>query len=158
MTRSHLLVPVLLTLGLACARPAFQVSRTNPATLPPPRGYTHVVGVTGGRTLYVSGQIALDRGGALVGPGDLKAQTRQVFENLQAALATEGAGLDDIVKLTVFMTDASQVQTFREVRDAFLPRASPASSLVQVARLVRPDLLIEVEAIAVVPATPALRR
>ncbi|HJV37452.1 MAG TPA: RidA family protein, partial [Geothrix sp.] len=122
----------------------------NPATLPKPNGYSHVVEVEGGRTLYVSGQIALDKDGALIGKGDLKAQTRQVFENLQSALRASGATLDHVVKITVFMTDVSDIQAFRDVRDTYFTQQHPASSLVQVSRLARPDLLIEIEAVAVV--------
>lgn len=127
-----------------------RMKHVNPEGLSKPTGYTHVVEVTGGRTLYVSGQIALDRTGALIGKGDLKAQTQQVFENLKVALAASGATFDNVVKITVFMTDASEIATFREVRDRYLTRDLPASSLVQVSRLARQDLLIEVEAIAVV--------
>jgi len=144
---------VLLVLAVAAAVGGAQgkpiVKRTNPPSLSKPTGYTHVVEVTGGRTIYVAGQIALDQAGAMVGKGDLKAQTQQVFENLKVALAASGATLDDVVKITVFMTDASDLQPFREVRDRYFTGAPPASTLVQVVRLARPDLLIEIEAIAV---------
>src|SRR5262245_50485733 len=126
------------------------MKHANPATLPSPVGYTHVVEVTGGRTIYVSGQVALDHTGALIGKADLRAQTRQVFENLESALATASATLDHVVKLTVFMTDVSDLPTFREVRDLYFTKQPPASSLVQVVRLVHPDLMIEIEAVAVV--------
>jgi reactive intermediate/imine deaminase len=126
------------------------VKHRNPSGLAEPRGYTHVVEVSGGRTLYVSGQIALDRDGKLVGPGDLRAQTEQVLENLELALADCQAALEDVVKLTVFMTDVSEIAIFREVRDRHFAKPLPACSLVQVARLARPDLLIEIEAVAVV--------
>jgi reactive intermediate/imine deaminase len=122
----------------------------NPTTLPKPTGYTHVVEATVGRTLYISGQIALDKEGAIVGKGDLEMQTRQVFENLKSALAAGAATLDDVVKITVFMTDVSKIQTFREVRDRYFTKELPASSLVQVVRLARPELMIEIEATAVV--------
>lgn len=126
------------------------VKHTNPPTLSKPTGYTHVVEVTGGRTIYVSGQVALDQAGAVVGKGDLKAQTRQVFENLKAALAACGASLDHVVKITVFMTDVSEIQTFREVRDRYFATELPASTLVQVVRLARPEFMIEIEAVAAV--------
>jgi len=126
------------------------VRHINPPTLSTPRGYTHVVEATGGRTLYVSGQVAVDREGNLVGAGDVTAQARQVFENLKAALAAADASLDDIVKITVFMKDVSQLQAFRAVRDVYFPGEKPASSLVQISQLVAPELLLEVEAIAVV--------
>src|SRR5574341_885089 len=111
------------------------VKHTNPPTLSKPTGYTHVVEVSGGRTLYVSGQVALDQAGAVVGKGDLGAQTRQVFENLKSALAASGATFDHVVKITVFMTDVSEIQTFREVRDRYFTKELPASTLVQVVRL-----------------------
>ena len=126
------------------------VKHVNPTTLSKPTGYTHVVEVTGGRTLYVSGQVALDQGGGLVGKGDLGGQARQVFENLKAALAASGGTLDHVVKITVFMTDASEVQRFRDVRNQYFAKELPASTLVQVVRLARPEFLIEVEAVAVV--------
>src|SRR4030095_6335687 len=134
----------------ACAGSAPVLTRKNPALLSKPNGYTHVVETSGGRTVYVSGQVALDATGALVGTGDLKAQTRQVFENLKAALADSGGTLDDVVKITIFMTDLSPIQDFRELRTGYIPRELPASTLVQVVRLARPDFLIEIEAVAVV--------
>jgi reactive intermediate/imine deaminase len=145
-----LFVALPLFSGLACSHGGSAVKHVNPPALSKPTGYTHVVEVTGGRTLYVSGQVALDRAGAVVGKGDLKAQTRQVFENLKAALAASGATLDDVVKITVYMTDMSQVQTVRDVRDGYFTKNPPASTAVEVSRLVRPELMIEIEAVAVV--------
>jgi enamine deaminase RidA (YjgF/YER057c/UK114 family) len=121
----------------------------NPPTLATPRGYTHVVDVTGGRTIYVSGQVAIDRAGEIVGANDVRAQTQQVFQNLKAALDAAGAGFADVVKLGIYMLDASQVQVVRDVRDTFVDvKAPPASTLVEVRRLARPEFLIEIEAIA----------
>jgi reactive intermediate/imine deaminase len=113
------------------------------------------VEVSGGRTIYISGQVPLDREGNLVGGDDFAAQTRQVFENLKIALAATGATFDDIAKLTVFVTDVSRIQDFRDVRNQYIPGEKPASSLVQVVALFRPGILIEIEAIANVPASPA---
>lgn len=125
------------------------VTFVNPATLAAPRGYTQVVEVVGGRTIYVSGQVALDPHGAIVGIGDLEAQTRQVFENLRAALASAEACFADVVKLTIYLLDATAVQTVRDVRDEFVDVTNPpASTLVEVRRLVREEYLIEIEAIA----------
>jgi reactive intermediate/imine deaminase len=140
-------VPLLAAQAGAEGRPV--VKRTNPPTLSKPTGYTHVVEVTGGRTIYVAGQVALDATGTLVGKGDLKAQTRQVFENLKSALASSGATLESVVKITVFMTDVSEIQAFRDIRDTYFTKEPPASTLVQVVRLARPDFLIEIEAVAV---------
>lgn len=139
-----------LMAGPASAHGRPIVRHVNPTTLPKPTGYTHVVEVTGGRTLYISGQIAVDQAGAVVGKGDLRAQTRQVFENLKSALAASRATFDHVVKITVFVTDVSEIHTFREVKDGYFTKELPASSLVQVVRLVRPELMIEIEAVAVV--------
>ncbi len=125
----------------------------NPIDLPHPFGYSHVAEVSGGKTIYLSGQVALDRSGTLIGPGDLRAQTQQVFENLKGALAAVGADFNAVVKLTYFVLDISQISIAREVRDQFVNvQQPPASSAVEVRRLFRDDVLIEIEAIAVIPA------
>ncbi len=116
-----------------------------------PTGYTHVVSATPGRTVYIAGQVALDRSGAVVGAGDMRAQAKQAFENLKAALEAAGAGFQDLVKVNTYVVDMSQLQAIREVRAAYFTSTPPASTLVQVSRLARPEFLIEVEAIAVVP-------
>jgi enamine deaminase RidA (YjgF/YER057c/UK114 family) len=122
----------------------------NPETMHRPTGYSHVVEVTAGRPVYIAGQVALDAAGALVGPGDIRAQARQVFENLRAALQAVGAGFDQVVKLNYYLVDASQLPVVREVRDEYVnPQRLPASTAVEVRRLFREDLLIEVEAVAV---------
>ncbi|NLS00355.1 RidA family protein [Rhizobium sp. P38BS-XIX] len=126
----------------------------NPQSMPKPFGYSQIVVTGPGRTVYVAGQIALDAQGQLVGAGDIRAQTEQVFRNLQAAMQAAGGDLGDIVKLTVFMVDVGALAIFREVRDRFIkpgPRV-PASSLVQVSALFRPEFLIEIEAIGHVAA------
>jgi reactive intermediate/imine deaminase len=127
-----------------------QVRRINPPTLSTPTGYTHVVEVAGpAKTVYVSGQIALDKDGRLVGAGDMKAQAEQVFKNLQAALAAAGATFKDVVKINIYLTDMDQAPAVRELRSRYLGESAPASTLVQVVRLARPELMIEVEVIAV---------
>jgi enamine deaminase RidA (YjgF/YER057c/UK114 family) len=123
----------------------------NPETMHHPAGYTHVVEVTAGRPVFIAGQVALDPTGALIGPGDIRAQARQVFDNLQAALQAVGASFEQLVKLTYYLVDANQLPVVREVRDQYInTRQPPASTAVEVRRLVRDDLLIEVEAVAVV--------
>lgn len=115
-------------------------------------GYSHVVEVRGGRTVFVSGQVALDAEGAVVGAGDFAAQARKVFENIGQALAEVGLTFHSVVKLTFFLTDFAHLAEMRTVRDEFVNvQAPPASSAVQVARLVHPELLLEVEAIAAAP-------
>jgi enamine deaminase RidA (YjgF/YER057c/UK114 family) len=122
----------------------------NPESLTKPTGYTHVVEARGGRTAYISGQIALDQYGSIVGINNIEAQARQAFKNVRLALEAVGMTFNDVVKLGVFVTDISQVGTLRRVRDEFVNlQRPPASTLVQVAALVRPELLFEVEAIAV---------
>ncbi len=127
------------------------IQRMNPAGLSTPTGYSHVVSATGGRTIYVSGQVAFDAQGQLVGKGDLAAQTRQVFANLETALKAAGATFDDVVKTNYYMLDAAQVAVVREIRSKYFTRELPASTLVEVRRLANPDFLIEIEVVAIVP-------
>ena len=130
-----------------------QVKRTNPPTLSTPTGYMHVVEVTGpGKTIYIAGQIALDKDGNVVGAGNMKAQAEQVFKNLQAALESAGAKFSDVVKMNTYVTDMEQAPAVREVRARYFGDATPASTLVQVVRLARPEFLLEIEVIAAVPA------
>ena len=127
-----------------------QIHRMNPSSLPAPPGYSQVAVITGGEWIVIAGQVALDQRGAVVGPGDFAVQAEQVFRNLMHALEAAGAGPRNLVKLTTFVTDISQLPAFRRARDQFLdPAHPPASTLVEVARLFRPEFLIEVEALAV---------
>jgi enamine deaminase RidA (YjgF/YER057c/UK114 family) len=129
----------------------------NPETMHRPTGYTHVVEVVAGRPVYISGQVALDSTGSLVGPGDIRAQARQVFDNLRVALQAVEATFDQVVKLNYYVVDATQMPVVREVRDEyFSPGRLPASTAVEVRRLVRDDLLIEVEAVAVIASVQPL--
>jgi reactive intermediate/imine deaminase len=118
---------------------------------PPATGYSHAVSARG-RLVVVSGQVPLDAQGDLVGPGDAEAQTRQVFANIQTALAAAGATMADVVKLGYFLTDLADLPTVRRVRDEFIAaKTPPASTLVQVVGLVNPGFRVEIEALAVVP-------
>jgi enamine deaminase RidA (YjgF/YER057c/UK114 family) len=133
--------------------PPDQVQFLSPAVLPAPAGFSQVAKVTGGQTIYLSGQVPLDAAGELVGRGDFRAQAQQVFENIDAALAAAGAKFGQVVKLTMFVVDRSYVPMLREVRDQYVNTvAPPASTLVVVQGLVREEFLLEVEAIASVPA------
>ncbi|MDT3441670.1 MULTISPECIES: RidA family protein [unclassified Pseudofrankia] len=121
-----------------------------PAGVAPGVGYTHVVAGTG-RLVAVSGQVALDENGAVVGVGDPAAQAVQVFANLGRCLAAAGATFADVVKLTFFVVDVAHLPAVRAARDAVVDTARPpASTAVQVAALFRPELLLEIEAFAVV--------
>ncbi len=116
-----------------------------------PNGYSHIVEVRGGRTLYIAGQIALDAEGKVVGEGNFQAQAKQVFANLEARLKEAGATFKDVVKLNYFVTDASEIQALRAIRDSYVNKENPpASTLVVVRGLFRPEFMIEVEAIAVI--------
>ncbi|GGR98421.1 enamine deaminase RidA [Streptomyces aureoverticillatus] len=122
-----------------------------PDGVAPATQYTHVVTGTG-RLVAVSGQLALDEQGELVGEGDAAAQAHQVFENLRRCLAAAGAGFDDVIKLTYFVTDVAHMPAIRAARDAHLdPARLPAASAVQVAALMGPAFLMEIEALAMVP-------
>ncbi|GHB49025.1 enamine deaminase RidA [Streptomyces umbrinus] len=122
-----------------------------PDGVAPAAAYTHVVMGTG-RFVAVSGQLALDEDGKLVGQGDPAAQARQVFENLRRCLASAGATFDDVVKLTFFVTDMAYMPAVRAARDEHIsPGRLPAASAVQVAALVSPDFLMEIEAFALLP-------
>ena len=123
----------------------------NPPNLSPPSGYTHVVEVNGGRTIYIAGQVAFDKSGNVVGAGDFAAQTTQVFENLKVALASAGATFANVVKTNTYITDMTQIQALRDIRAKYYGANAPASTLVQISKLAREELMIEIEAIAVVP-------
>jgi enamine deaminase RidA (YjgF/YER057c/UK114 family) len=124
----------------------------NPKDLSKPGTYTHVVSVAGaGKLVYVSGQVSYAADGSIVGKGDIRAQSEQVFKNVTSALKAVGAGWDDVVKLNGYMVDlnADAVAAYREVRARFLkPGQFPASTLVGVTRLVQDELLLEVELVA----------
>lgn len=125
----------------------------NPPGLNPTAGFTHVVAATGGKTVYVSGQVSVNERGEVVGKGDFRAQVERTFENLKVALAAAGATFADVVKITYFVVGLTpgHVPVVREVRGRYLdPRNPPASTLVGVAALVVPDWLIEIELVAVV--------
>ncbi len=126
---------------------------TNPPTLAVPKGYTHVVRSTGRTTITVAGQVSYDSTGAVVGVGDLRRQTEQVYANVRTALEAAGATLADMVKTTILIRDMTpeKVATIREVRARVLAgHPPPASTLIAVPTLIHPDLLLEIEATAIV--------
>ena len=131
----------------AQASPRFR----NPPTLSTPHGYSQLVEIPAGqRLVFLSGQVPLDSTGTLVGAGDFRAQARQVFHNLRAGLAAVGATFSDVVKLNYYILDARQLAVLREVRDQSMnTKSPPASTLVEVRRLFREDVILEVEAVAV---------
>lgn len=144
------LVPLCLLTGAVRAQTGPQFK--NPPSLPTPRGYTQVVEIPPGmRWIQLAGQVAMDSTGKLVGPGDFRAQARQVFENIRAGLAASGATFNDVVKINIYILDAAQIPVLREIRDQYINTAHPpASTLVEVRRLFRDDVLLEIEAVAAV--------
>ena len=132
-----------------------RATRSNPNTVAAPMGtYSQAVRVETGDAvwLHVSGQIAIDTEGNLVGPGDVRAQTRQVFENLKAILEANVATFADAVKIGTYLTTLDDLAGMREVRSEYLTAEPPASTAVQVVALVVPEALIEIDLVAVVPA------
>jgi len=129
------------------------VSFINPALVNTPKGYSQAVTVDMGKStmLILSGQVALDKDGQLVGKGDVTAQVQQVFINIKNIVEAAGGSMNDVVKLNYYMTDVSQVQVLRNIRDKFVNTSHPpASTLVQVNKLFRDDILVEIEATAVI--------
>ena len=130
-----------------------RVKFINPLTLCKTHGWTHVVASSGGRTIHISGQTAINAAGEVVGKGDLKRQTEQTFENLRLALEAAGATWGDVVATRLYVVNLKpeHVPIIREVRGRYVsPDHPPASTLVGVSALVGADWLIEIEATAVV--------
>ncbi|HET9782886.1 MAG TPA: RidA family protein [Candidatus Dormibacteraeota bacterium] len=132
-----------------------EVRLSSPETMSKPVGYSHVAEISSGKLVYIAGQVALDRDGRLVGENDFERQLRQVFSNLDHALKQAGCSFRDVVKLNYFCSDtvdASSISVVRAVRDEYVNQDEPpVSTFVYVPRLVRPEWLIEVEAVAVAP-------
>lgn len=130
------------------------VEYLNPKQLCPTYGWTHVATVTGGKTVYISGQVGINERGEVVGKGDLKLQTEQAFRNIEFALAAVGTTFQNVVKTSLFVVGLrpEHIPILREVRSRFVSADTPpVSTLVGVSALVGPDWLIEIEAVAVIP-------
>ncbi len=123
------------------------LERINPSNLAQPRGYTHVV--KAGNTVYIAGQVGRRPDGTLAG-SDIGSQTDQVFKNLRAALASVGAGFENMTKITVFLTHREDIPGFRTARDKHVTGEPPASTLVLISGLAEPEFRVEVEATAVI--------
>lgn len=121
--------------------------------LPKPKGvWSIVTAASPGQLVFVSGLLSKDPAGEIVGVGDITRQTEQVCENLKIALAAADATLEDIVRVDVYVTDITEFEKIHAVRRRYFPSDAPASTMVQVTRLTDPRCLIEINAIAVVPA------
>ena len=108
-------------------------------------------GIRVGDFLFVSGNIGVDASGNLVGPGDCEAQSRQVMANIRAIVEAAGGNMQNVVKITCFLTDVNNFPAYGKVRSETWPSSPPASSTVIVAALVRPEYLVEVEAVVHIP-------
>ncbi|HEY1361604.1 MAG TPA: RidA family protein [Xanthobacteraceae bacterium] len=129
-----------------------QIQFINPEAMSKPPGYTHVVEASApARIVYIAGQLGIDRDGRVV--GDFRQQAVQIFENLKAALAVVGGGFENVVKLNNYLVDLGDLPAFRQVRDSYLAdRNRPASTTIAISGLARQGALLEIEAVAVLPA------
>jgi enamine deaminase RidA (YjgF/YER057c/UK114 family) len=131
-----------------------RIRRLNPPELGTPPGYSQVVDVRADRIVFISGQTALNQEGELIGKDDFAVQAAQVFRNLDIALQSVACTASNLLKLTVFLTDMSNLPLYREARNRFFatatPPAAPAVTLIEVSRLYGADFMIEIEAIAAV--------
>lgn len=121
-----------------------------PETVHPTTGYSHAV--RAGNTLYVSGQVAQDRDGNVVGKGDIAAQAAQVFANLKAVVEAAGGTIADVIKLNTYTTSLAYRPAIAEARAKYWQSDWPASTFVVISSLATPDFLVEIEAVAVLPA------
>ncbi len=122
--------------------------------------YSHGMVVSAGEIVVVAGQVGMDGAGKLVGPGDVRAQTKQAFENIRKVLAAADCGMRDVVRFQTFLTHASDIDGFMHARREVFPGyysdgVYPPNTILVVSRLVQPELLIEIEAMAVKPAASA---
>ena len=126
----------------------------NPPSLPKPTGYAHAWEVQGGKTVYIAGQVAMDKDGHVVGKGDLVAQFRQVCENLRMVVTARAGQMNDIVKLTIYVLSKTEYKARGRDIDSvyrdYFGRHYPAMTLVEVRGLYNDDCLIEIEGIAIV--------
>ena len=121
----------------------------NPEKLCKPHAiYSHAIRVKAGHLLFIKGITARDKDFNLIGKGDIKAQSRQIFENMKIILEQAGATFDNIAKLTTFVRDISKFKEIHEVRAEYFKKDYPATTMVEVSRLASEDVLIEIEAIA----------
>ena len=142
-------ISLCIALLFTASATAQDIERSNPEGMTQPTAYSHLVKFD--KLMFIAGQVALDGDGNVVGTGDMRAQIRQVFENLKTVLASAGADFSDIVKVNIFTTDIEAVRQTADIRREYFGDDAPASTLVQIERLARPVFLVEIEAIAIAP-------
>ena len=140
---------LLLALLITASGAAQEIQRINPEGMTQPTSYTHVVRFD--RLLFIAGQVSTDSDGNVIGAGDMRAQVRQVHENLKAVLASQGADFGDVTKITIYTTDIDAFRESADIRSEYWSEGAPASTLVQIDRLARPVFLVEIEATAIAP-------
>lgn len=132
---------------------ASRIKMSNPSTMPKPAGaYSHVARVSAGELLFIAGQVAVDASGKIV-EGDFEAQAAQVFQNLRAALQSEGGDFRNIVQLTTYLVDSRDIAKLRKYRDRVYPQffpdgKYPPNTLLVIDRLAAEDMRLEIAAIA----------
>jgi len=125
-------------------------STITPAAAKPVANYKMATRMEGGHLLYISGQVAWDANGTIVGQGDIGAQARQAFQNLRRVLQAAGGDLSQLLKITTYITKIEDFPAVAEVRSSVFPGELPASTLIVVKSLFHPDFLIEVEGVAAI--------
>ena len=129
-----------------------KIASNPPGVAKPIRGYySNCVRVSAGPLLFISGQVALDPEGRVVGKGDVRAQTVQVLENIRTILRANGADMQDVASVTVYVTDIGFLDRITDIRMQYFPSNGPSSAIIEISKLAMPELLIEISAVAAVP-------
>jgi 2-iminobutanoate/2-iminopropanoate deaminase len=154
MKKIALLPTLFITMVGFSQRATSNIQFTNPSSVATPKGFSHaaIIDLGNCKMIIMSGQVAFDKQGNLIGKDNVEKQTEQVFLNIKSIVEELGGSMNNIVKLGYFLTDVTQIQTIRNVRDKFINiKNPPASTLVEVSKLFRDDVLIEIEATAIIP-------
>ena len=125
----------------------------NPASVSPPikPHYSNSIRIESGPLLFVAGQVALDHDGNLVGKDDIRAQAKQVLENIRLIVEANGGTMADLAQVTVYVRNITAFNTISDIRETYFPSDGPASAIVEVSALAWPEFLIEISAVAALP-------
>jgi len=146
------MIALALVFSISSLKGQSFIAFINPDSLVTPKGYTHAVIVPPGyKTIYISGQIPVNAKGEIVGKGDFKQQTIQVFENLKRALTSTGASFDDVVKMNTYVANfnAQSLSIIREIRSNYINKKNPPANTTVGITTSNPDILLEIEVVAV---------